>query len=315
MATQTIEHIKTGLTAYTTDGLVGIYLAGPMRGIPDNNIPQFNDAADQLRELGYVVFNPGEQPEDWDGHGDELAWYLQRDLPALLRQHCVVVLPGWTESQGASIEVDVATSMHMPVFDYATGDRIDAMHYRPTNPYPVENSPAGPVVKNTWTPGDTPIVSNRLAGVASILGEINDERDDADATDRADYRGELIERALSILDDVEPADDPEGRRMVTAITGGQKETRGARPELVPAGPMWEVARLYGYGAQKYAPRNWERGYDWSLSIGALERHLLKFKMREDFDQDTGCHHLASVVFHALALMEFGNTHPELDDRA
>jgi hypothetical protein len=107
----------------------------------------------------------------------------------------------------------------------------------------------------------------------------------------------------------------EARRIVTdPRTGGQKETRRARPELLPAGPLWEVARLYGYGASKYHDRNWERGYRWSLSYGALLRHALQFWQGEDVDPESGCHHLAAVVFHAFALMEFGRTHPELDDR-
>lgn len=104
-------------------------------------------------------------------------------------------------------------------------------------------------------------------------------------------------------------------RMVTnARTGGKKGTKLARFDLIPARPMWEVAELYGRGARKYEDRNWEKGYDYSLSIAALERHLNLYKQGEDYDPE-GQHHLASVVFHALALIEFGETHPELDDRS
>jgi len=61
-------------------------------------------------------------------------------------------------------------------------------------------------------------------------------------------------------------------------------------------------------------RNWERGYAWSKSFGALMRHAWAFWRGEDIDEETGSHHLAAVVFHAFALMEYSQTHPEKDDR-
>jgi hypothetical protein len=78
--------------------------------------------------------------------------------------------------------------------------------------------------------------------------------------------------------------------------------------------MEEVARVYGTGAKKYEQRNWERGYSWGLSIAALERHLNKFKQGLERDE-LGNHHLAAVVFHALALMTFQKFGLGTDDRS
>lgn len=103
-------------------------------------------------------------------------------------------------------------------------------------------------------------------------------------------------------------------RVVNPETGGAKGKKLARFDLLPAGPLTQVAEHYGKGAAKYADRNWERGYDWSLSFAALQRHAWAFWQGEDFDPETGSHHLAGVAFHALALLEFGRTHRELDDR-
>lgn len=103
-------------------------------------------------------------------------------------------------------------------------------------------------------------------------------------------------------------------RVVDPSTGGEKGQKLARFDLIPAGPLWEVARHYGVGARKYEDRNWERGYRWSLSFGAMMRHAWLFWRGEDRDPETGTHHMAAVVFHALALIEFTTTHPQLDDR-
>ncbi len=66
---------------------------------------------------------------------------------------------------------------------------------------------------------------------------------------------------------------PEEVRIVNETTGGEKGQKLARFDLIPIGPLTRLAEHYGKGAAKYADRNWELGYDWSLSYGALMRHL------------------------------------------
>lgn len=105
----------------------------------------------------------------------------------------------------------------------------------------------------------------------------------------------------------------EETRVTDPVTGGQKGTKLERFDLIPPAAMEEVARVYGRGANKYADRNWELGYNWGLSIAALERHLSLFKQRESRDE-LGNHHLACVVFHALALMAFEKFARGTDDR-
>lgn len=102
--------------------------------------------------------------------------------------------------------------------------------------------------------------------------------------------------------------------------GAKLDTGKIRMDLLPVLPLLEVGRVYTMGAKKYADRNWEKGIAYSRIYGAMMRHLLAFWSGEDTheviegDSSTECHHLASVVFGALALMEFERTHAELDDR-
>lgn len=101
-------------------------------------------------------------------------------------------------------------------------------------------------------------------------------------------------------------------RSVSA-SGGVKGVKQARFALIPSLPLWKVAEVYGKGAEKYSPDNWRLGYEWSKSYDALHRHLNQFWSGEDLDED-GLPHLAHAVFHCLALIEWGMTHPEFDDR-
>lgn len=96
----------------------------------------------------------------------------------------------------------------------------------------------------------------------------------------------------------------EETRSIDPTTGGQKGTKIQKFSLIPAEFLWALATHYGIGAKKYADRNWEKGYRWSLSIDALERHLNAWKMGETYDMETGSHHLIAVAWHACALFIF-----------
>jgi hypothetical protein len=93
-------------------------------------------------------------------------------------------------------------------------------------------------------------------------------------------------------------------RIVDAVTGGEKGQKLARFDLMPPEALWCVAEVFGRGAKKYADRNWEKGYKWGLSFGALQRHLMLWQLGEDIDEETGSYHLAQVAWHALVLLTF-----------
>lgn len=97
-------------------------------------------------------------------------------------------------------------------------------------------------------------------------------------------------------------------------TGAKKGSKLARFDLIPAGPMWELAEHYGRGAKKYADRNWEAGYAWSLSLAAAMRHINLFWRGEDRDDETGSKHVICAAWHLIALAEFMETMPDKDNR-
>lgn len=101
---------------------------------------------------------------------------------------------------------------------------------------------------------------------------------------------------------------------ITSATGGQKGSKDARYDLIPAEPLRLLATLYGKGASKYEDRNWERGYDWSLSFAAAQRHMWQFWNGEDVDEEMGLPHPVAAMFHMMALTEFLTKHPDFDNR-
>jgi len=101
--------------------------------------------------------------------------------------------------------------------------------------------------------------------------------------------------------------------VVDPDTGGRKGQKLARFDLIPPTALRQLANHFGRGAQKYEDRNWEKGYRYSLSYAAAMRHLNAWWAGEEHDED-GNHHLDAVMFHCMALREFGNRGVGTDDR-
>lgn len=107
-----------------------LYLAGPMAGLPDHNVPLFDLVAAKLRSLGYVVGNPADNTrhlaflenmsvEAYRARFTDRDWRIHiypRDLAQLLRCEGIVLLPGWPRSRGATLEALVAYQVGLRFF-------------------------------------------------------------------------------------------------------------------------------------------------------------------------------------------------------
>lgn len=87
-----------------------------------------------------------------------------------------------------------------------------------------------------------------------------------------------------------------------------------RHDLFEPYAIEELARVFTKGAEKYAPRNWEKGMAWSKVLASLKRHLNQFERGEDFDKETELLHIAHVAWNAMALTSYYKIYPEGDDR-
>ena len=76
------------------------------------------------------------------------------------------------------------------------------------------------------------------------------------------------------------------------MNGAFRDDNGKPPiHLIPPDVILRLARVYQYGARKYAPRNWEKGMDWSRVYRAAIAHLFDWWMRTGPDPETGKSHL------------------------
>ena len=108
-----------------------VYTAGKMRGLPSFGADAFRKAARVLREHGFEVISPLEMDEaagiyvdgltgfeDLADQGFDLRTTLANDLTVvLLDVDAVVLLPGWSNSQGAIAEYAAARASGVPTWE------------------------------------------------------------------------------------------------------------------------------------------------------------------------------------------------------
>lgn len=111
-----------------------VYLAGPMRGIPQFNFPAFDYAATKLRAVGFEVFSPAENDRKtipnieeklniWcfkTGDGEQLKRETGFSIRDAMRDDthyicvhadAIALLPGWEKSSGATAEHALAKAL------------------------------------------------------------------------------------------------------------------------------------------------------------------------------------------------------------
>lgn len=95
-----------------TDRKGRIYIAGPMSDLPDHNFPAFHKAEAELVALGWTVLNPAH-------HGliEGACWhdYLRWDIAMLATCEAIFLLPGWSKSAGALLELHIARELEMQI--------------------------------------------------------------------------------------------------------------------------------------------------------------------------------------------------------
>lgn len=96
-------------------------------------------------------------------------------------------------------------------------------------------------------------------------------------------------------------------------SGTKFDTDKPRWELVPP-EITALVDLFTRGAKKYGDRNWEKGMSWGRIFGALMRHAWRWMSGEEYDTETGAHHMIAVAWNAIVLYVYTVRKVGIDDR-
>ena len=99
-----------------------------------------------------------------------------------------------------------------------------------------------------------------------------------------------------------------------APTGLRYNTGKLRYDLLPPDALEALVKVFTIGAVKYAPRNWENGFNWTECYASLQRHAAEWAKGVDIDEETGQLHMAHVMWNAMALTTFMLRGTGNDDR-
>lgn len=85
-------------------------------------------------------------------------------------------------------------------------------------------------------------------------------------------------------------------------------------DLIDSTIILELAKVLGYGAEKYEAHNWKIGLPISRYYSACQRHLLAFNDGESLDPESGLSHLGHAACNLMFMLYMLRNKPELDDR-
>lgn len=89
-----------------------VYIAGKMKGLPDNGAAAFAAAEQELQKLGLIVLNPAVFPNGLPGNR-----YMPMCLSMVETASALILLEGWEDSPGARLEKAYAEYQGKPVYE------------------------------------------------------------------------------------------------------------------------------------------------------------------------------------------------------
>ena len=100
-----------------------IYISGAIKGL-DREVARkrFKETADLWQDQGWIVVNPFDIPKEIDApqNDDDYYYHLTIDVRALTYCGAIALIPGWTKSNGATLEFDIARRLKLKLFNAET---------------------------------------------------------------------------------------------------------------------------------------------------------------------------------------------------
>lgn len=88
-------------------------------------------------------------------------------------------------------------------------------------------------------------------------------------------------------------------------------------------PQWSLVdfesfepmiKVLEFGAKKYAPFNWQKGFDQRILMESLLRHAFAYLSGEEEDPESGLSHIGHIQCNAMFLAFNAKHHPDKDTR-
>ena len=105
--------------------MITVYISGPVTGLPDENRQAFLAAAQILQNNGFTAY----MPHDYVEAGSTWEQAMRDCIRAMMDADAVFTLDGCDDSSGATIEIDLAGKIGIPVFE-SLSDMIAYYHAR-----------------------------------------------------------------------------------------------------------------------------------------------------------------------------------------
>lgn len=97
-------------------------------------------------------------------------------------------------------------------------------------------------------------------------------------------------------------------------TGVKNDQGKADMSLLSPIALLKISEVMTFGKKKYSANNWRGGFVWTRPLAAALRHIFAYLSGQDVDPETGISHLAHASCCLMFVLEFEETHRELDDR-
>jgi len=131
------------------------------------------------------------------------------------------------------------------------------------------------------------------------------------ANGRIDVEPEPVQEMVDVMPDPEPLSpnttrepDPDRPAVSDVPTGLKHDGEKVPMQLIDPEALLELAKVLGFGANKYAPENWRKGIAYTRIIGAIMRHTNAIHRGELLDPETGLLHSAHIMCEAMFLTSY-----------
>lgn len=106
------------------------------------------------------------------------------------------------------------------------------------------------------------------------------------------------------------------RKQTSLVTaeGTKHDDNKTRVDLLDPESLEAVGEIMKFGAEKYAPYNWQNGIAWHRLYASALRHLFAFWRGQDLDTETKLPHIAHAMACCMMLLWHFLHRKDLDDR-